>query len=247
MQTQSVEFSVDGYALRGDLITPASDAPCVLMSHGFEASKDGTKWSFLAPRLVERGYAVLKFNYRGCGYGPEASDGLFEDTTLSARIIDYRAALDFLQSADVDAHRIAVVGSSFGGEIPIAAQEPRVKAYVLLATPSRPQTITDEQLAECNDTGYVALHSGKRLKLAYFEDGAQYDLCRLAGTLNRPVLIIHGSLDHDVPVEQARELYAHAREPKMLKILQGAEHALRRSEDMDRILDLTLRWLESYL
>ena len=140
MHTQTVEFTSEGQTVRGDLIVPAHGSPCILMSHGFEASKDGAKWSFLTPRLVDRGYTVLKFNYRGCGYGSDASDGLFENTTLSARIADYRAALDFLQNADVNPSRIAVIGSSFGGEIPVAAQDPRVKAYVLLATPSRPQT-----------------------------------------------------------------------------------------------------------
>ena len=139
MHTQTVEFTSEGQTVRGDLIVPAPGSPCILMSHGFEASKDGTKWSFLTPRLVDRGYAVLKFNYRGCGYGPDASDGLFEDTTLSARIADYRAALDFLQGVDVDSDRIAVIGSSFGGEIPVAAQDPRVKAYILLATHPDPK------------------------------------------------------------------------------------------------------------
>ena len=247
MHTQTVEFSSEGETVRGDLIAPAPGSPCILMSHGFEASKDGAKWSFLTPRLVDRGYTVLKFNYRGCGYGSDASDGLFENTTLSARIADYRAALDFLQTADIDPNRIAVIGSSFGGEIPVAAQDPRIKAYILLATPSRPQTPTEKQFAECRDTGYFSLPSGKRLTQAYFEDGQNYDLCDAAGGLGRPVLIIHGSLDDDVPVEQAKELYAYAREPKRLEIFDGAEHALRRPEDMERILELSLRWLDAHL
>ena len=247
MHTQTVEFTSEGQTIRGDLIVPAPGSPCILMSHGFEASKDGTKWSFLTPKLVDRGYTVLKFNYRGCGYGPDASDGLFENTTLSARIADYHAALDFLQDADVDPNRIAVIGSSFGGEIPVAAQDSRVNAYVLLATPSRPQTPTEEQLAECRATGYFSLPSGKRLTQAYFEDGERYDLSSAVAKLDRPTLIVHGSLDDDVPVEQARELYAHARDPKRLEIFEGAEHALRRPEDMERILELSLGWLEAYL
>ena len=60
-------------------------------------------------------------------------------------------------------------------------------------------------------------------------------------------MIIHGGLDDDVPVEQARELYTHAQEPKRLEIFEGAEHALRRPEDMQSILELSLGWLEAYL
>ena len=178
------------------------------MSHGFEASKNGTKWSFLTPRLVARGFAILKFNYRSCGDGPEASDGKFEDTTLSNRVADYRAALDFLQGVDVDRERIAVIGSSFGGAVPVAARDPRVRAYVLLATPSRTDLLSEERMAAARKLGYVPLPSGKRLTTAILDDAAKHDLCVSARELGRPAIVIHGELDDDVPVEQAHELYS---------------------------------------
>ena len=48
-------------------------------------------------------------------------------------------------------------------------------------------------------------------------------------------------------LSRPRELYAHAQDPKRLELFEGAEHALRRPEDMERILELSLGWLEAYL
>ncbi|MEE9247181.1 MAG: alpha/beta fold hydrolase [Dehalococcoidia bacterium] len=244
---QSVTFLCEGQKLYADLTIPRPGAPCILMSHGFEASKNGTKWSFLAPRLMEEGYATFRFNYRGCGAGADKSEGRFEDTTLTARVRDYEAALDYLGKVDIDHNRIGVIGSSFGGEVPIAARDPRVKALVLLATPSQPGSPTDEQLQTFQQTGYFQLPSGKRLKMSYFEDSRRYNLCKAISSIERPVLIIHGRLDWDVPLDSACELYDHAREPKRLEVIEGGEHALRRPEDMARILELSLGWFSKHL
>ena len=244
---ENVSFKSDGQTIRADLLGSKPNAPCVVMSHGFEASKDGKKWSFLAPKLAEHGYGVLKFNYRGCGTKPGASDGKFEDTTLSARISDYQAALDYIATTTMDQNRIAVIGSSFGGEVPIAAQDTRVKVLVLIATPSRVAVPTEDEFKECQQTGYFSLPSGKRLRMAYFEDASQYDLRKAVGNLKNAKLIIHGDLDHDVPVKQAKELYQYAQEPKRLEIISGGQHALRRKKDMGSILELILEWLHLHL
>ncbi|MFQ5875399.1 MAG: prolyl oligopeptidase family serine peptidase, partial [Dehalococcoidia bacterium] len=65
--------------------------------------------------------------------------------------------------------------------------------------------------------------------------------------IDRPVLIIHGSEDQDVPVDNAYELYQHAREPKRLEIIQGGDHALRHPDNLSRILQLSLEWFQQYL
>jgi len=247
VKDKSVTFYCDGQKLYANLALPYPNAPCILMSHGFEASKDGTKWAFLAPELNRREFATFRFSYRGCGYGEEKSEGEFEDTTLTGRIKDYKAAIDYLVSTDIDEGRIGVIGSSFGGEVPIAASDPRVKAIVLLATPSRSEVPTEEQMAEYRRKGYSELPSGRRLKLSYFEDVGRYNLCKEIETLGVPVLIIHGSEDELVPVEQPHELYEHAREPKGLEIIEEGEHALRDPEHMERILELALDWFRRYV
>ncbi|MFQ5933153.1 MAG: alpha/beta hydrolase [Dehalococcoidia bacterium] len=244
---EKVTFFCEGQKLYANFGLPRIGAPCILMSHGFEANKDGTKWSFLAPRLAEEGYSTFRFSYRGCGREPEKSEGKFENTTLTGRIKDYKAALDYLGSKAIDQGRIGVMGSSFGGEVPIAAKDPRIKALILLATPSRTELPAEEQLQAYKRRGYFRLPSGQRLKMSYFEDIQRYDLCKAMEKLNRPVLIIHGGEDEEVSVDNAYELYDHAREPKRLDIIQGGEHALHRPEHMARILELSREWFQRYL
>ena len=104
---QVVTFFSQGQVIFANLGLPFAGSPCVIMSHGLEGSKDGKKWLLLASRLYQSGFSYLRFNYRGCGEGNEASEGKFEDTTLSGRIQDYQAAIDFVNSNAVDRNRIA--------------------------------------------------------------------------------------------------------------------------------------------
>ena len=118
-----------------NLNLPQEGAPGVLMSHGLESSKDGDKWLVLSPRLYDAGFASLRFSYRGCGEGEEKSQGEFKDTTLTGRVSDYKAAIDFLYQARINNTRLGVIGSSFGGTVALAARDDRIRAIVTLATP----------------------------------------------------------------------------------------------------------------
>ena len=240
---QTVRFYSEGQAIVGNLSLPYIGAPCIIMSHGFESSKDGTKWLALAPRLYEAGFAFLRFNYRGCGRGQETSEGQFEDTTLSGRIKDYIAAINFSENTEIDTKRLGVIGSSFGGMVVLAARDSRIKAMVTLSAPARFQTPTKEQLSR----EFIELPSGQRLRTGFFRDAQQYDICQAIGKISCPVLLIHGSADEVVPVKDAHDLYRSAREPKRLAIIEGGSHALNEPEHLEQILSLTLNWFQQYL
>ena len=240
---QPVRFYSEGQTIVGNLSLPHKGVPGIIMSHGFESSKDGTKWLALAPRLYEAGFACLRFTYRGCGKEQERSEGQFEDTTLSGRIKDYSAAINLSETTEIDTKRLGVVGSSFGGMVALAAQNSRIKAMVTLATPARFQTPTREQL----DREFFELPSGKRLRTRFFHDAQQYDMCQAIGKISCPVLIIHGSADEMVPVKDARDFYKSAKEPKRLVIIKGGSHALNEPEHLEQIINLTLNWFKQYL
>lgn len=241
---ESVCFYSEGRKIVGNLHVPFEGAPCVIALHGLEGHKDSDKWLAVASRLYAEGYACLRFNFRGCGVGSEKSEGEFEDTSLTARIKDYKAALDFLErTGKVDTRRLGVIGSSFGGMVAIAARDKRIKAMVTLATPCEiPWSEGLEFLVEEDE--YIKLPSGRRLKKCFFEDLRRYDILRLVKEAP-PILIIHGSSDELVPVEQAYKLYEAAPVPKRIEIVEGADHSFSRG--LDRALTMTIDWFKKFL
>ena len=242
-----VNFGSEGQLIYANLSVPRAGAACIIMSHGLESSKDGDKWLVFAPKLYDAGFACLRFSYRGCGEGEERSDGEFEDTTLSGRIRDYLAAIDFIETTEVDNNRLGVIGSSFGGMVALAAQDSRIKALVTLATPSKLQASAREQLRVYRNEEFFELLSGRRLRTRFFRDVGQYDICKAIGEIGCPVLIIHGSADETVPVTAAQDLYASAKDPKRLEIIEGGSHAFDDPDHLEKVTSLTLDWFNQYL
>jgi len=242
-----VKFRSQGRVLFGNFCLPHAKAPCIVISHGLESSKDGNKWVALSGRLCDVGFASLRFSYRGCGEGLEKSQGEFEDTTLTGRIEDFKAAMEYAMGAGIDTNRVGIVGSSFGGMIALAACDDRVQSYAVLATPSRPHITMCELFERYRNGRFFDLPSGRRLKEQVLRDTQQYDICKAAAQIGRPLLIIHGSNDETVPVSDAYDLYQCAGEPKRLEIIEGGNHSLDGPGDRERALSLVLKWFNQYL
>jgi len=243
----AVAFSSENLTLRGNLNIPFEGAPCVILSHGMEGNKDSIKWKFLANRLHDLGLAALRFNYRGCGEGEEKSDGNFANSGVSGRVKDFQAVLDFLQSRPVDQNRLGAIGSSLGGTVMIASEDSRLKAMVALATPYRFKALAGEGIDHCKPDELSSLPSGKQVTIDFLRELKRLDMKKHVRQMNCPLLVIHGSTDDTVDVEDAYSLYAAAAEPKMLKIINGAGHRFDDPAHLKQVALLACGWLKQYL
>lgn len=130
---QDVEFTSAGTTCRGWLTYPAAAAgkpvPLVLMGHGFGGTREMHLEQY-AQRFNAAGLATLIFDYRCWG----ASDGQPRNRLdPDAEVADWHAALAYVRTLPgVDAARIALWGTSFGGGlvVTVAAQDGRVAATV---------------------------------------------------------------------------------------------------------------------
>jgi fermentation-respiration switch protein FrsA (DUF1100 family) len=52
----------------------------------------------------------------------------------------------------------------------------------------------------------------------------EFDSEALIGGIGVPVMILHGAADSNIPITEARRLYAAAREPKIMIEVEGAGH-----------------------
>lgn len=112
-----------------DELTTSRGRPCVVMGHGFGATRDAGLLPF-AERFAAAGCDVLVFDYRGFG----TSDGTSrQDVHHLRHRQDYHAAIAAARARKgVDPSRVAIWGSSYSGGhvIVVAAQDPTIRAVI---------------------------------------------------------------------------------------------------------------------
>jgi alpha-beta hydrolase superfamily lysophospholipase len=77
--------------------------------------------------------------------------------------------------------------------------------------------------------------------------GAVRPIEAIASISPRPLLLIHGSADTLIPASHAHELFAVAREPKQLWVVEGAEHCGGYFMDRAGYVQRIARFFEQYL
>lgn len=121
-QCEDLEFKSQGITCRGYFHHPdnrSTEKPCVVMAHGFAATRDSGLAPF-AEAFVAAGYAAFVFDYRHFG----ASDGEPRQVLDPRREIeDWLAAIEFVRGQKgVRADAIVLWGTSFaGGLVTVAA------------------------------------------------------------------------------------------------------------------------------
>lgn len=98
----------------------ASKHPGVVLSH--QAGSDRSEWDSMAKTLAQNGFAALTYDIRGHGQSQKVDNmrGLFGDPNRAPK--DLQAALAYLaKHKRVISDRLAVVGSSIGGNLALAA------------------------------------------------------------------------------------------------------------------------------
>lgn len=112
-----------------DDLTTDRGRPCIVMAHGFGATKDAGLEPF-AERFAQAGAEVLVFDYRGFG----TSDGdVRQDVDHRRHREDYASAVAHARTMPgVDPDRIILWGSSYSGGhvVAVAAADPRIAGVI---------------------------------------------------------------------------------------------------------------------
>lgn len=209
---EEVNFkSKDGTRLTGWFIpargyaNPLKAKGTVIHFHG-NAQNLSAHWRFVE-WMPERGYNLFAFDYRGYGRSAGQPDpqGVFDDAN---------SALDYIRSRpDVDPQKLVVIGQSLGGANAIAVvgagNRKGIRAVIIESSFYSYSSIANDKL-----WGAGALMSN-----TYSSD--RY----IANISPIPLLLLHGTADPVVAPSHSEKLYAKAREPKRLLLIEGGGHA----------------------
>lgn len=231
-----------------DCYLPADINPqqTVIYCHGFKGFKDWGTNDILATFFAKNGINFLKFNFSHNGGTVDQPLDFpdleaFGNNNFSKELDDLDCVLDWIEnqnsfdSLTVD-HQITLMGHSRGsGTIIIKANEdPRIDKVISLAGVSdfSARFIDDSTLQYWKKTGviYVENSRTKQQMPLYYQIAEDIDnnLQRLniekaAKELNKPHLIIHGTEDPTVHLDEAKLVHKWS-EKSRLEVIQGADH-----------------------
>lgn len=237
--------SRDGIVLRGWFVAAPAPRATLVFCHGHAGSKAPDLQ--YVPWLRERGYNVLLFDFRAHG----ESDGKATSLVYQERE-DLLAAIAYLRGRGIP--QVGLMGFSMGAAVALATAplSDAVRAVIADSGFAELRTIVRNGLENADMPRFLAeplsslilWTAGHRLGCPLPESDP---LCRVGRIAPRPLLIIHGGQDRDVPVSEAYRLYQAAAEPKELWVVGTATHRnadqVCPQEYVNRVLAFFDRWL----
>jgi pimeloyl-ACP methyl ester carboxylesterase len=231
-------------------VAAVAGKPGLLWLCGLKSEMTSTKASAMAEWAKAHGLTCLRFDYSGHGQ----SDGRFEDGTLSRWLEETRHVFGRLTEGPQ-----VLVGSSMGGYIALLllralmAEAPeeaaRIKALVLIApawdmTELMWRNLSSSARKDIEDRG-VYLRPSRYgdgpypITRVLIEDGRRHLIGSEPFDPGRPVHILHGLQDPDVPWEHTLDLVAHlSGDWTRVAAIPDGEHRLSRPEDLALLLDI---------
>ena len=228
----------------------ASGKPGLVWLGGFKSEMTATKATALAVWAAAQDMDCLRFDYSGHGQ----SEGRFEDGTLTRWLEEARAVF-----AQLTRGPQILIGSSMGGHISLLllralianapSEAVRIKALVLIA-PAWDMTelmwakLPASARREMKETGVYQRpsHYGDGpypITAKLIEDGHRHLIGSAPFDPGRPVHILHGLQDPDVPWEHTLDLVAHlSGDWTRVSAVPDGEHRLSRPDDIALLLDI---------
>jgi len=244
---------------------------CLIFAHGFKGFKD---WGFVpyqAKYFANKGYFVITFNFSHNGIGKNPLEftelNKFAENTYSLEVSELNEIINAYRSGYFGIvnknNKLGIIGHSRGGAIAILSSyyaSDKVDALVTWSAIANFNRHTERQKTEWRNKGYFEVLNSRtnqvmRLNISFLDDiekniDTRLNLEKAVKELNIPYLIIHGTEDLVVKIDEAEKIYKWGEKDKvkLLKI-NGTGHTFdikhpfeNSTKAFDNVLENTYRF-----
>ncbi len=213
------------------------DNRIVVIGHGVTGNKDRPALIALAEGLADAGISALRFSFSGNG----DSEGAFTDSTITKEVADLGSVIDKLSE-----YKVCYVGHSMGGAVGVlrAATDERIEVLISLAGMVHTKAFADREFGDVTpDEGFMWDEPDCPLSKVYMDDMAAIDsVAKHASKFAVPWLLVHGSEDDIVPIQDSIDVLQYANEPTELLDLPGADHVFS-SDSTAVMVEKVVAWI----
>jgi dienelactone hydrolase len=217
----------------------------LIIAHGFKGFKDWGHFPLVARWFAEKGMAFVRFNFSHNGTTPEqpadfANLDNFGKNNFSIELHDLDDVINWVEANakehTFDIENIFLIGHSRGGGISIikASEDARVKKIVTWASVADFESrLKVDGFDEWKKTGIAYIPNSRTnqnmpLYFQFYEDfdknRARLLIKKAAKKINIPFLIVHGTEDDTVSLNEANALHQWAKGSRMC-LIEKADHA----------------------
>lgn len=215
----------DGLELRGWLIPAPASNKTIIFAHGYRKNRVGDEVPALplAQALKDQGYNVLMFDFRNSGEssGTVTSVGQYE-------VQDLLGAVDYIKSQAEISQQIILFGFSMGAATSIlaGAREPAVAAVIADSSFADLKTYLSNNLSVWTELPAVPFNQAFFMiipSLTGLKAETVSPVQEINNLQGRPMLLIHGEEDEDIPIENSELLQNNYPQAQLLRV-PGAAH-----------------------
>lgn len=221
--------------------------PVIIFCHGYKGFKDWGTWNLMAKAFAQNGFVLVKFNFSFNGGTLENPidfpdlEAFAENTFMKEQddlevVLNWICSKDFPNSAYADTYSISLMGHSRGGGTTIikASEDDRVKNLITLASvsdfgtrfPSGPELETWKEkgiaYVENSRTNQQMPHLYEFYQ-NFLDNEERLTISMATKKLKIPFLIIHGTEDPTVDVDNARHLKEWCPDAELF-LIEGSNH-----------------------
>lgn len=244
--------SFDDWNVEAWLYRPAQatqPVPLVLWVHGGPHAAYGQTFYLQAQILTSQGYAVLQANPRGStGYGEVFAQACDHDWG-GGDYKDLMAAVDaVLARGGLDADRLAVMGTSYGGYMTnwIVGQTDRFKAGVTINSVTN--LFTSFGTGDIDSVWAVGDYGWPWEREAFYKERSPITY---ATRMTTPLRIIGAEEDYRCPISQSEELFVWLKKlgkapVDFVRVPRASHSAYASPRQRVRRIELALEWIVRY-
>jgi uncharacterized protein len=252
-----------------------SPKPILIFCHGYKGFKDWGAWNIMAETFAKSGFCFVKFNFSHNGGTVEQPIDFpdleaFGNNNYTKELDDLETVINWVYAnsslkTNANTNNITLLGHSRGGGIVSikAEEDSRIKNIISLASVSdyKVRFPSGRLLEQWKEEGVMFVENGRTKQqmphyFQYFENFITHEnrftIQRAVSNLKIPHLIIHGSDDTSVSVEEAKKL--HQWNPNsILTIIEGANHVFETSHpwkkeylsnELQEVVDASITFLK---